>query len=210
MLNDYDEWLLRWITMTSDSYAEWLLRWVIKMTNMLHRFTSSAFVHRYLNTWKEKTILFNAYFIDARSSTDLSQLFSEKVIRLDDILDFSFVDTWILEKRRQFYSAHTSLTHDCSQTWVKLNAHSLRLRQIYLQFEASLRRWFLFKSLSSIHLIFAKKTSWDETCTWIERSSKDYDCMILYYVKWLLRWVTIMLNDYDEWLLCWMTITLND
>ncbi len=77
----------------------------------------------------------------------------------------------------------------------------------------SKRRWdtdSLFKSLSSIHLIFAKKTSWDETCTWIERSSKDYDCMILYYVKWLLRWVTIMLSDYyAEWL-WWVTLMLND
>ncbi len=86
--------------MTSDSYAEWLLRWVIKMTNMLHRFTSSILDRWYLNTWKEKIILFNAYFIDAWSFTDLSWLFSEKVIRLNDILDFSFIDTWILEKRK--------------------------------------------------------------------------------------------------------------
>ena len=98
--NYYIEWSLCWMTMMSDSYAEWLLRWVIKMINMLHRFTLSVLVHRYLNTWKEKTILFNAYFIDARSFTDLSQLFSEKVIELDDILNFLFADTWILEKRR--------------------------------------------------------------------------------------------------------------
>jgi len=50
--------------------------------------------------------------------------------------------------------------------------------------------------------------SWDETCTWIERSSENYDCMILYYVKWLFRWVTITLSDYYvEWLLRWMIMT---
>ena len=82
MSNDYyAEWLLCWMTMTSDSYAEWRLRWMIKMTNMLHRFTSSVLNRWYLNTWKEKTILFNAYFIDARSSASSSRLFSEKVIR---------------------------------------------------------------------------------------------------------------------------------
>ncbi len=88
------------------------------MTNMLHRFTSSVLIYQYLNTWKEKTILFNAYFIDAWLSTDLSQLFSKKVIKLDDILDFSFIDTWILEKRKQFYSMHTSLMHDHLQAQV--------------------------------------------------------------------------------------------
>ncbi len=52
--------------------------------------------------------------------------------------------------------------------------------------------------------------SWDETCTWIKRSNEDYDCMILYYVEWLLRWVTIMLSDYyAEWL-WWVTLMLND
>ncbi len=104
ILSDYyAEWLLCWMIMMSDFYVEWLLCWVIKMINMLHRFMLSILIHQYLNTWKEKTILFNAYFIDAWSSTDSSQLFSKKVIRLNDILDFSFIDTWILEKKRQFY-----------------------------------------------------------------------------------------------------------
>ncbi len=145
MLNDYDEWLLCWMTMMNDSYAEWLLRLVIKMINMLHKFTLSILICWYLNSWKEKTILFNAYFIDAWSFTDSSRLFSEKVIELNDILNFSFADTWILEKRKQFYSVHTSLMHNCSQTWVELNVHSFRLQQIYLQFKASLRRWFSFQ-----------------------------------------------------------------
>ncbi len=145
MLNGYDEWLLCWMAMASGSYAGWLLRWVVKMTNMLHRFTSSAIVRRYLNTWKEKTILSGAYFTDARPSTGPSRLFSEKAIRLGGILDFSFAGTWILGKRRQFYPAHTSSTHGCPQAWAEPNAHSLRLRQIYLQSEAPLRRWSPFQ-----------------------------------------------------------------
>ncbi len=45
------------------------------------KFTLSILIRWYLNTWKEKTILFNAYFIDAKLFADSSWLFSKKVIR---------------------------------------------------------------------------------------------------------------------------------
>lgn len=45
------------------------------------KFTLSILVRWYLNTWKEKTILFNAYFIGAKLSAGSSRLFSEKAIR---------------------------------------------------------------------------------------------------------------------------------
>ncbi len=52
------------------------IKWTLKQ-----KFTLSMLVRRYLNTWKDKTILFNAYFIDAQLFADSSRLFSEKVIR---------------------------------------------------------------------------------------------------------------------------------
>ncbi len=45
------------------------------------KFTLGILVRWYLNTWKEKTILFNAYFIGAKLSAGSSRLFSEKAIR---------------------------------------------------------------------------------------------------------------------------------
>ncbi len=163
------------MTMASDSYAEWLLRWVIKMIDMLHRFTSSVLDRWYLNTWKEKTILFDAYFIDARSSTGLSRLFSEKVIRLNDILDFSFVDTWILEKRRQFYSMHTSSTHD-----------RLQVRVDYFQRKSSELDgmiWVVWRVFGRESWRMFNRKSWRK----LDRES---------WRVLELCWMTIMLSDY--------------
>ena len=163
------------MTMTSDSYAEWLLCWVIKMTNMLHRFTSSVLNHWYLNTWKEKTIIFNAYFIDTRSFTDLSRLFSKKVIRLDDILDFSFIDTWILEKRRQFYSMHTSSTHDHLRAWVN-----------YFQRKSS--------ELDDMIWVVWRVFGWKSWRVFDRESWRELDRKSWRVLK--LCWMTIMLSDY--------------
>jgi len=51
-------------------------RWTLEQ-----KFTLSILVRWYLNTWKEKTLLFNAYFIGAKLSAGSSRLFSEKAIR---------------------------------------------------------------------------------------------------------------------------------
>ncbi len=81
----------------SDYYAEWSLCWMTMMSD-------------YYAEWLWRvTFMLNDYYAEwlrwLTCCIDLRQA-------------LSFIDTWILEKRRQFYSMHTSSMHDRLQIWV--------------------------------------------------------------------------------------------
>ncbi len=79
----------------SDYYVEWLLCWITMMSDF------------YAEWLWQVTFMLNDYYAEwLRWLTCCINL----------RWAFSFINTWILEKRRQFYLMHTSLMHDHSQT----------------------------------------------------------------------------------------------
>ena len=107
--------------MLSDYFAEWLLRWVIITLNdyyveWLWR------VILMLNDYYAEWLRWLTYCIDLRQT-------------------FLIVNTWILEKKRQFYSMHTSLMHD-----------HLRVQVNYFQKKIIKARWHDLSCMKSVWL----------------------------------------------------------